>query len=387
MARLLRRLLLLASSIVFLDTVFFAAIVPLLPTYAAEFDLSKTGAGILAAAYPAGTFLGALPGGWLTARIGVRPTVVLGLTTLIASSLAFAFANSIVVLDVARFVQGLGGAASWAGAVGWLVGAAPRERRGELIGSAMAAAIVGALGGPVLGAAAVGVGPEVVFSAVALAAVGLLVWALRTPARPPAGPPPTLRSVLGALREPRIATGMWLIVLVGLMFGTLDVLAPLRLDELGATAAAIGATFLVAAALEAGESPFIGRWSDRHGRVLPAFVGLAAAGVMVALLPWPGETWLLVAVVLVAAPSIGILWTPSMAMLSDGAEARGIEQGYAVAFINLAWSTGQTLGSAGGARLGQSYGDELPYLILAGMCVLTLVALTRPRYSAALAGN
>jgi MFS family permease len=316
----------------------------------------------------------------------VRPTVVLGLTTLIASSLVFAFANSILVLDLARFVQGLGGAASWAGSVGWLVGAAPRERRGELIGSAMAAAILGALGGPVLGAAAVALSPEIVFSTVALAGVGLLVWALSTPARPP-GPPPTLRSVLASLREPRIATGMWLIVLVGLMFGTLDVLAPLRLDELGATAAVIGATFLAAAALEAGESPYIGRLSDRHGRVLPAFVGLAAAGVMVALLPWPGETWLLVAVVLVAAPSIGILWTPSMAMLSDGAEDRGVDQGYAVALVNLAWSTGQTLGSAGGARLGEAYGDALPYLTLAGLCVLTLLALTRPRYSAALAGG
>jgi MFS family permease len=382
----LRRLLLLASSIVFLDTVFFAAIVPLLPTYAAEFDLTKTGAGVLAAAYPAGTFLGALPGGWLTARIGVRPTVVLGLATLIASSLAFAFANSILVLDLARFVQGLGGAASWAGAVGWLVAAGPRERRGELIGSAMAAAIVGALGGPVLGAAAVALGPEVVFSAVALAGVGLLGWALSTPAQP-SGPPTRLRSVLAALGEPRIGVAMWLIVLVGLMFGTLDVLAPLRLDALGASAAVIGATFLVAAGLEAGESPFIGRLSDRHGRVLPAFAGLSAAGLMVALLPWPQETWLLVAVVLVAAPSIGILWTPSMAMLSDGAEARGIEQGYAVALTNLAWSTGQTLGSAGGARLGETYGDELPYIALAGLCVLTLCALTRPRYSAALAGK
>ena len=203
------------------------------------------------------------------------------------------------------------------------------------------------------------------FSGVALAAVGLLVWALRTPARPPAGPPPTLRTVLASLREPRIGAGMWLIVLVGLMFGTLDVLAPLRLDELGASAAAIGATFLVAAALEAAQSPFIGRLSDRHGRVLPAFAGLPRRAVLVALLPWPGETWLLVAVVLVAAPSIGILWTPSMAMLSDGAEARGIEQGYAVALTNLAWSTGQTLGSAGGARLGEAYGDELPYLSLA----------------------
>ena len=108
---------------------------------------------------------------------------------------------------------------------------------------------------------------------------------------------------------------------------------------------------------------------------------------MVALLPWPEETWLLVAAVLVAAPCIGILWTPSMAMLSDGAEDRGLDQGYAVALTNLAWSTGQTLGSAGGARLGEAYGDALPYLALAAACALTLAALARPRYSAVLAGK
>ena len=61
----------------------------------------------------------------------MRPAVVVGLTILIVSSLVFAFANSIVVLDVARYVQGLGGAASSAAAVGWLVGAWPRERRGS----------------------------------------------------------------------------------------------------------------------------------------------------------------------------------------------------------------------------------------------------------------
>jgi MFS family permease len=378
-----RRLLLLASGIVFTDTIFYAAIVPLLPTYAADFDLSKTGAGVLAAAYPAGTFLAALPGGWLAARIGVRRTVVVGLSTLIASSLAFAFARSIAVLDIARFVQGLGGAASWAGAIGWLIGAAPRERRGELIGSAMAAAIIGALGGPVLGGVAATLGPEAVFSGVAAVALGLLVWATRTP-EPAAGPRTSLRMVFVALRDPRISIAMWLVGLVGLMFGTLDVLAPLRLDELGAGAAAIAATFLVAAGLEAAQSPFTGRLSDRHGRLLPILAGLVAGGTGVALLPWPATAWLLIAVIVVAAPCVGSLWSPSMAMLSDGAEARGVDQGYAVALSNLAWSSGQTAGAAGGARLGEAYGDALPYLTLAGLAVLTLLALTRPGASAAL---
>jgi MFS family permease len=381
-----RRLVLLASAIIFTDTLFYAAIVPLLPTYAADFDLSKTGAGILAAAYPAGTFLAALPGGWLAARIGVRATVLLGLATMIAASLAFAFAPSIAVLDLARFVQGVGGALSWAGAIGWLIGASPRERRGELIGSAMAAAIVGALLGPVLGGAAAAVGPEIVFSGVAVAGAGLAVWALSTPA-PVAGPRTSLRMVVAALREPRVSIGMWLIVLVGLMFGTLDVLAPLRLDALGAGATAIAATFLVAAALEAVQSPVTGRLSDRRGRLLPSLAGLAAAGVMVALLPWPDAAWLLVALVVVAAPCIGLLWSPSMAMVSDGAEDRGVDQGYAVALLNLAWASGQTAGAAGGARLGQAFGDTLPYLTLAGLCALTLLALTRPRYSLALAGK
>ena len=383
---MLRRLLALASAIVFIDAMFFAAIVPLLPEYVDEFDLTKTGAGILAAAYPAGTLLGSLPGGWVASRLGVRATVVVGLTLLITSSIAFAFANSVVVLDVARFVQGLGSAASWAGALGWLVGAAPRERRGELIGSAMAAAIVGALLGPVLGAAAASLGTELVFTAVGVAAGGLLVWALLTPSTqvPPRTP---MRAVFAALREPRIATGMWVVILVGLMFGTLDVLAPLRLDELGATAAGIGATFVAAGALEATMSPFFGRLSDRHGRVLPCLVGLAASGVAMALLPWPEATLALVAIVLVTGPSIGILWTPSMAMISDGADDVGLDQGYAVALINLAWSTGQTVGSAGGARLGEAYGDALPYLVLAAACAATFTALARPRYSAVLAGE
>ena len=118
----MRKLLLLVSIVVLVDTSFYAAITPLLPELTDEYGLSKTGAGILAAAYPIGTFVGGLPGGLMAARVGVRPTVLAGLALMVLASIVFAFAGSIVVLDVARFVQGVGGAASWAGAMAWLAG-------------------------------------------------------------------------------------------------------------------------------------------------------------------------------------------------------------------------------------------------------------------------
>ena len=54
---------------------------------------------------------------------------------------------------------------------------------------------------------------------------------------------------------------------------------------------------------------------------------------------------------MISSPLIGTLWAPSMAMLSDGAEAVGIAQGFAFALSNLGWSIGQTAGSAASARL------------------------------------
>ena len=89
----MRKLLLLVSAVVLVDTSFYAAITPLLPDLTDEFGLSKTGAGVLAAAYPIGTFVGGLPGGWLAARVGVRPTVLAGLALMVLSSIAVAFAQ------------------------------------------------------------------------------------------------------------------------------------------------------------------------------------------------------------------------------------------------------------------------------------------------------
>jgi MFS family permease len=373
----MRRLLLLVSSVVLVETAFYAVITPLLPELSATYGLTKGQAGVLAGAYPAGTFAGALPGGWLAARLGVRPTVLIGLAVMVLTSLVIAFAGSILVLDVARFFQGAAGAACWAGGFGWLIRMAPSERRGELIGAAMSAAIGGALLGPVLGAAASALGARGVFCAVAVAGLGLMAWAARTPA-PEAAGRVRFSALSDAIRhDRRVGTGMWLMTVPGLLFGTIGVLVPLRLGVLGAGAGAIAAVFLIAAALEALVAPISGRLSDRRGRLAPCLAGLAGAGVAMLLLPLPGSPWVLGLLTVVAAPLIGLLWAPGNALLADGAEARALDQGFAFALANLAWAAGQTAGAAGSARLAQAAGDALPYLLLAGVCAATVAVLWR----------
>jgi predicted MFS family arabinose efflux permease len=374
----MRRLLLLACAIVFLDTTFYAAMTPLLPHFEDEYDLTKSGAGVLAAAYPAGTFLGALPFGYLAARWGVRATALLGLLLMSASSFAFAFADSIVMLDLARFVQGLSGAASWAGAMAWVASAAPPGRRGEMIGTTMGAAIAGALAGPALGALAAAVGIAPTFSAIGVLGIALAaVAATMEPAAPEGTSSP--RELLAALRDGRVAGGMWLIAVPGLVFGTIGVLAPLRLDDLGVSAAAIGAAWLAAALLETGVSPTVGRISDRRGRLFPCLIGLASGTALMLLFPWPDSAWALIVLVILSAPLIGTLWAPSMAMLSDGAEALGIAQGFAFALSNLGWSVGQTAGYAASARLADLTSDTVPYLLLSGLCLASFLVLARAR--------
>src|SRR5438128_5767258 len=361
---------------------FFAALTPLLPHYVHELGLGKAGAGVLQAMYPAGALLAGVPSGMAAARFGVKPTVLTGLSLLALTTVAFGLADSMWTLDLARFLQGVSSAFSWTGGLAWLVAAAPAGSRGRLNGSAFGAAIAGALFGPVLGAVASFTGTGPAFGTVAGLAVVLAAAAAGTPAAAPEQPQPIRQLFEAVLRDRRIQVGIWLCLIPALLFGTLSVLAPLRLSALGWGAAAVGATYLVSAALEAGWAPVLGRISDRHGRIPPLLGALAASALVTLLLPWPRHAFLLGFLVVCAGFAFASFWTPAMSLVTDAAEASGLEYGYAFALVNVAWAPGQAGGSAIGGAVASATTDAVSYLGLTVLCLVTLAALVRYKEAA-----
>src|SRR4051794_15213413 len=263
---------------------------------------------------------------------------------LAVTSVVFGLAHSIVLLDAARFAQGIGGALSWTGGMGWLSGAAPAERRGAMMGTAMAAATGGALLGPVIGAGARGIGTGGTCGGVGVAALVMLALALAFPERE-AAPEPLGGSLRAAIRQPSVARGLWIVACTALLFSVINVLLPLRLDRAGASGALIALVWLLSAGLESIVNPLAGRRADRRGWAGIARLGLLAGAVVEVLVVVPTDIAPLAVVGIASGPVIGLLWTPGLVLLGNGSDEAGFDHTYAFALMNLAWAAAQTLGS------------------------------------------
>jgi MFS family permease len=195
---------------------------------------------------------------------------------------------------------------------------------------------------------------------------------------PRAVEPQRLRDALPALRDPQVVAGLWLTALAGISFGVLDVLAPLRLSRLGVSATLIGVTFLASAAIEAGLAPVTGRLSDRRGPAVPLRISLTAAVAVSLLAPVVAPAAALIALLIVGMPAYGTLFTPAMTLVSTGADRMQLNQGIVFGIDNLAWAAGQGIAAAAGGAIAQATSDLVPYVLLAALCLASLVALGGP---------
>ncbi|TMD90052.1 MAG: MFS transporter [Chloroflexi bacterium] len=362
-----RRLIVFAGAVFAAESGFYAVVPPQIPRLVSDLHLTTTEVGVLVAAYPAGVLLGAVPSIAMVDRFGVRATTFAGFALLIVATLGFGWGTAGVVLDAARFVQGIGGAVAWSGALAWLTSTTSPGRRGSVIGAAIGAALIGMVVGPAMGAAAAQAGRGLVFSGLA---VLLAVLALGAPVSSPASSRTrgSARALLRLLSNRKAAVGNGVLFVVGIVGGTALSLLPLLVARLQGSAATIAwilaVSYLVAALLSAAA----GRLSDRVGRLAPTVVGLVIAAVLLPVFPLFTALAPLVIVSIVASAVISSLWTPTAAMITDAADPGASGHAVGVAAMNASWAAGGAAGALLMARLADTAGFGLPFALAGGLC-------------------
>ena len=361
------RLVGLVGAILFLDSAFYSALIPILGRLSSEVHLSAREAGLLVGAYAGGMVVSAYPCSRAVARWGARNTVLGGLVGMAVACLLFALGATLTELLIGRVLQGVAGALTWTGGLAWLAGHTERDRRGRVLGAALGTGVFGTQAGPALGVVSVGIGRLPTFAAGAVVCAGMLLAAARSgPAAAP-GHRGSPRSLLNL----EFAAGMWLTFAPSVGLGVVDVLASLRLNGLGVPALLIGVVFFAASGLMAIASRVTGIAIDRMGVRVPALVAAAGSSVCLVLLALGVSPLALGVLVAVSSALLGSLWGPSMALLADATRQRGVDDGYAFGGFLFAWAVGFAAGAGLSGLIASAAGGGAPYLLSAAFCVVT----------------
>jgi MFS family permease len=369
-----RGLLILVAAGIFVESLFYSALAPLLPGLKEELGLTTSQAGVLGAMYALGITLAVLPASGLKLLIGAKWVVAAGLAILVPATVAFGVGNTYTWLVVARLMQGVGAAGLWIGGLVWLVEAGPRERRGEMVGVVLSAGAAGEIAGPTLGgvAAAIGLAPTFAATAGLVGLLGLAVLGVPSPAR--GGP---MLQGRAASAHALISPVAWLPAVPVMLMGVLSVLGPLQMADLGWAATGTAVTFALAAFTAVLVQPLVGRWSDRHGRLPAIRCGLLGSFAMLVALAVSAGRWSVPLLVIVALTAAGVAWGPVMTLLSDRCEAAGIGQTLAVGIAQLTGTLGFVAGSAGAAAIAQASGRSWAYAVVAGLTLAVVAVIAR----------
>src|SRR5690606_19039968 len=168
---------------VVVDLIGFGLILPLLPFYAIHFGASPFIVTLLAAVFSIAQFLAAPLVGGLSDRWGRKPVFLACTTITVIGYLWLAFADSLLMIFLARIVAGIGsGKIGIAQAI--IADATPPEQRAKGMGMIGAAFGIGMILGPLLGGLLVGTDPlhpdyrAPAFAAAAASGLSLLLAAL-----------------------------------------------------------------------------------------------------------------------------------------------------------------------------------------------------------------
>lgn len=391
----------LVNLAVFLDTLLYGIIVPVIPHYATTLGIPTIWLGFIFAAYSIGLLLAGVPAGLACDRFGYRPVMVSGALGLTLATTAFALSRSAWLLAASRLVQGVAAAATWSASLALVAILYPPHMRGQKMGVTMASTGLGTILGPLVGGALYQ-WAGYVYPFLLTAALGALLSLLFG-----VGPWPKDRAAraqggflwLKLTSNPNV---LWVIAITlagSFGYGMLEPTLPLHLHQrFGLDSANVGLFFGIFSLTYALCQPLVGMLADRLGRKPLIAAGLLAEA---ALLPWLAlaPTAAVQAAVMAALGlAVGTCSTPLLPLLAESVEklfyestsknpkAVPLNNPYGTAFgvSNTVYSLGLVLGPLTGTALFQHLGFTAVtwlYAALIGLAAFGVTAYMRETLS------
>jgi multidrug resistance protein len=358
---------------VVIDLIGFGIVVPILPLWAEDLGASATVIGFLAASYSAMQFIFAPLLGRLSDRYGRRPVILISLLGSAVSSFMIGFANSIILLFVARILNGISGA-SYSTAQAYVADITTKENRARGMGLIGAAFGIGFIIGPALGGLCALVDkrlPFFVSGALALANMAIAWKRLPETDRRPAASGGRLAFLRRAIAD-RTVGPLVVITFLGTfaftgMETTFSLLGRRRFDFDLTKASLIFAFIGIVAAVLQGKliGPIVDRMGERRVMNLGIVLTAAALGLLavttnvVALFP--------VAALLAAS---GLVFPTVTALVSKASSDD--EQGAMLGVLASASGLARAIGPVAAGAL-FDWAIPAPYLVGAGLFALCLL--------------
>jgi predicted MFS family arabinose efflux permease len=181
-------------------------------------------------------------------------------------------------------------------------------------------------------------------------------------------------ALFALLRNRNAVLGIALLGVIGVVNGTMATLVPLLVTLHRGASATIAAIFVTSYLLAAGWNVLLGRLADRVGRLIPVIGGFIVAAAVLPVLPAMGALVPLAVAAVIAGSAASGLWSPTAAIVADGAVPGPSGQAVAVATMNAAWAAGGAIGAVGLARIADAGGLGLPFVLVGGLCALAAMA-------------
>jgi multidrug resistance protein len=352
---------------VLIDLIGFGIVLPILPLWAEEFGASPVEIGIITASYAVMQLIFAPVLGRISDRRGRRPVILLSLVGTVIAFLMIGFAQGLLVIFIARVLQGIAGA-SYAAAQAYVADVTSPAERAHGMGLIGAAFGLGFLLGPAMGALFAAIDPRApFFAAAALALANLLIAYRRLPESVRPGSAPAVRPGLAVVRRAlagrRLAPLVWLTFIANFAFiGMETTFALFGSERFGYGMVEMGLLFSYIGALAVLSQGFlVRRWVARSGEGRVLIIGLIATGAGLLLMAPARSLWLLLPALALLAVGSGLVFATTTALISL-ASGEG-EQGTVLGLTASVGSAARIAGPLAGTVLFQHVAVGAPLVV------------------------